>query len=49
MTGEALIVAARRTPVAPRGGYPIDNQATVAPWLVAVSEPAIRDPRIDRQ
>ena len=24
------------------GGYPIDNQATVSPWLPQVSEPAIR-------
>lgn len=33
-----------RAPAAPawRGGYPIDNQATVSPWLPQVSELAIR-------
>ena len=39
---EAFLGREAATPVAPRGGYPIDNQATVAPWLVEVSEPALR-------
>ena len=39
---EAFLAREVPSPVAPRGGYPIDNQATVSPWLVQVSEPSIR-------
>jgi leucyl aminopeptidase len=34
--------AAQAAAQVPRGGYTIDNQATVLPWLDQVSEPAIR-------